>query len=92
MHPEGRTAIVMRLRSAEGHLGAVIDLLEAGEAPCEQVLHQLGAVRAALRVAGELASGDRLYSGNAIATSTPTTSSRINRSCVCLLPKTHPPP
>jgi DNA-binding FrmR family transcriptional regulator len=52
MHPEERTAIVMRLRSAEGHLGAVIGLLEAGEAPCEQVLHQLGAVRAALRVAG----------------------------------------
>ena len=51
MHPEERTAIVMRLRSAEGHLGAVIGLLEAGK-PCEQVLHQLGAVRAALRAAG----------------------------------------
>ena len=51
MHPEERTDIVKRLRSAEGHLGAVIGLLEAGK-PCEQVLHQLGAVRAALRTAG----------------------------------------
>ncbi len=51
MHSEERTDIVKRLRSAEGHLGAVIGLLEAGK-PCEQVLHQLGAVRAALRAAG----------------------------------------
>ena len=51
MQPEERAEIIQRLRSAEGHLGAVIGLLEAGE-PCEQVLHQLGAVRAALRAAG----------------------------------------
>jgi len=51
MRPEEQVDIVRRLRSAEGHLGAVIGLLEAGK-PCEQVLHQLGAVRAALRVAG----------------------------------------
>ena len=51
MHPEELTDIVKRLRSAQGHLGAVIGLLEAGK-PCEQVLHQLGAVRAALRAAG----------------------------------------
>jgi len=51
MYPEERNEIVNRLRSAEGHLGAVIGLLESGK-PCEQVLHQLGAVRAALRAAG----------------------------------------
>ena len=51
MRPEEQVDIVRRLRSAEGHLGAVIGLVEAGK-PCEQVLHQLGAVRAALRVAG----------------------------------------
>ncbi len=51
MPPDERTDIVKRLRSAQGHLGAVISLLEAGK-PCEQVLHQLGAVRAALRAAG----------------------------------------
>lgn len=51
MHPDERVDIVRRLRSAQGHLGAVIGLLEAGGS-CEQVLHQLGAVRAALRAAG----------------------------------------
>lgn len=51
MQPDERSEIVRRLRSAEGHLGAVIGLVEAGK-PCEQVLHQLGAVRAALRAAG----------------------------------------
>ncbi len=51
MQPEERAEIIRRLRSAEGHLGAVIGLIEAGK-PCEQVLHQLGAVRAALRAAG----------------------------------------
>ena len=39
------------MRSASGHLKAVIEMTEAGR-PCEQVLHQLNAVQAALRVAG----------------------------------------
>lgn len=51
MEPEERDEIVRRLRTAEGHLGAVIRQVEAGKS-CEQVLHQLGAVRAALRAAG----------------------------------------
>ncbi len=51
MKPEDNMEIVRRLRTAQGHLGAVIQLVEAGK-PCEQVFHQLGAVRAALRVAG----------------------------------------
>ncbi len=46
MHPKGQVNITVRLRSAEGHLGAVIGLLKAGK-PCEQVLQQLNAVRAA---------------------------------------------
>jgi DNA-binding FrmR family transcriptional regulator len=50
MPPEARTQILQRFRSAQGHIKAVIDMLEAN-APCEQVLHQLGAVQAALRVA-----------------------------------------
>lgn len=40
--------ILHRLRSAKGHLQAVIAMVEAGE-PCESVLHQLYAVQAALR-------------------------------------------
>jgi DNA-binding FrmR family transcriptional regulator len=45
------TEILLRLRSAEGHLRAVIAMVEA-EQPCETVLLQLGAVQAALRAAG----------------------------------------
>ena len=46
-----REEILQRLRSAAGHLNAVIEMVTAG-APCEQVLRQSGAVQAALRSAG----------------------------------------
>lgn len=49
--PTSHVDITRRLRCAAGHLQAVIEMTEAG-APCEQVLHQLNAVRAALHVAG----------------------------------------
>jgi DNA-binding FrmR family transcriptional regulator len=49
--PGEEHAVQMRLRSAEGHLHAVIQMSADG-APYEQVLHQLGAVQAALRAAG----------------------------------------
>ena len=52
MQPEEQIEITRRLRTAEGHLRAVISMVEAGE-PCEQVLYQLGAVRSALRIAGD---------------------------------------
>ncbi len=51
MRPEEQAEIIRRLCSAEGHLRAVISMVEANE-PCEQVLHQLSAVQAALLVAG----------------------------------------
>lgn len=51
MRSEVPAEVVNRLRSAEGHLRAVIRMVEADE-PCEHVLHQLGAVEAALRAAG----------------------------------------
>ncbi len=44
-------ALLNRLRSAEGHLHGIIGMLEVDE-PCEQVLHQLEGVEAALEVAG----------------------------------------
>jgi DNA-binding FrmR family transcriptional regulator len=43
--------IMQRLRSAAGHLNAVLEMAESGQS-CEVVLHQLNAVQAALRVAG----------------------------------------
>ncbi len=51
MKPELDPEIVRRLRCAAGHLNAVIKMTESGK-PCEQVLHQLNAVQAALQRAG----------------------------------------
>jgi len=51
MYPEERVEIVRRLSSAEGHLRAVIYIMES-VLPCEQLLRQLGPVRTALRAAG----------------------------------------
>lgn len=48
--PEER-AVLARLHTAQGHLRATITMLETGQ-PGEQVLHQLGAIQAALRAAG----------------------------------------
>lgn len=51
MKPDQQSEIIRRLRCAAGHLNAVIEMTQAGQ-PCEQVLHQLNAVQAALRVIG----------------------------------------
>ena len=51
MKPDQQSDIISRLRCAAGHLNAVIEMTETGQ-PCEQVLHQLNAVQAALRAAG----------------------------------------
>jgi DNA-binding FrmR family transcriptional regulator len=48
MRADEQAEVIRRLRSAGGHLEAIISMLEAGE-PCEPILHQLGAVQAALR-------------------------------------------
>ncbi len=47
---EERSEIVRRLRVSEGHLHATIGMVETNQ-PYAQVLHQLRAVRAALRAA-----------------------------------------
>jgi len=44
---EERREIVRRLHISEGHIRAVAAMVESGQ-PCEKVLHQLGAIRAAL--------------------------------------------
>ena len=51
MKPDQQAEIIQRLRCATGHLNAVIEMAEKDQ-PCEQVLHQLNAVRGALRAAG----------------------------------------
>jgi DNA-binding FrmR family transcriptional regulator len=45
--PDERLAILNRLRSSQGHLRAVIRMVEE-DRPCEQILHQLDAIQAAL--------------------------------------------
>ncbi len=52
-----KTAILNRLRSAEGHLRSVIRMIESGES-CGHVLHQLDAVAAALCAAGRALRDD----------------------------------
>lgn len=49
--PNSQVDITRRLRCAAGHLQAVIEMTEI-DATCEQVLHQLNAVRAALHMVG----------------------------------------
>ena len=49
--PVEKEALLQRLRTAEGHLHAVGPMLEDDQ-PCQQVLHQLNAVRCALEATG----------------------------------------
>jgi len=51
MKPDQQSEILRRLRCAAGHLNAVIEMV-VNEKPCEQVLHQLNAVQAALEAVG----------------------------------------
>jgi len=48
MVTDSQVEILQRLRTTQGHLGAVIEMAESGQ-PCEQILHQLNAVQSALR-------------------------------------------
>jgi DNA-binding FrmR family transcriptional regulator len=45
--------IRQRLQCASGHLNAVLTMVEK-ESPCEEVLHQLHAVEAALKMIGQI--------------------------------------
>jgi DNA-binding FrmR family transcriptional regulator len=49
--PVEQDAVLQRLRTVEGHLHAVSQMLEDG-VPCQQILHQLNAVQCALEAAG----------------------------------------
>ena len=67
---EDQSALLTRLKTAEGHLHAVIGMVETG-ASCEQVLHQLNAIRAALRVAGRTLVKCQLQTSARIITEAP---------------------
>lgn len=75
MKPNGRSEIIRRLQCAAGHLNAIIKLAEAGE-PCEQVIHQLAAVDAALRAAGARLIVCQVQFSQAIILDSPSSSRR----------------
>jgi DNA-binding FrmR family transcriptional regulator len=56
MNAEERVVILNRLWSIEGRLQAIIGMVKA-EKPCEQVLHQMQAVEAALCAATRVLRG-----------------------------------
>jgi len=71
-----QSEILQRLHSASGHLNAVIIMAETGE-PCEQVLHQLGAVDAAIRAAGARLLICQAQSSQAIILDSPSPKQRM---------------
>ena len=57
-HPQS-TDVLNRLARIEGHVRAVKQMSEAGK-PCAEVLHQIGAVQAALRKVAQIVLEDHL--------------------------------
>jgi DNA-binding FrmR family transcriptional regulator len=51
--PVEKEAVLQRMRTVEGHLHAVNQMLE-DDIPCQQVLHQLNAVECALEAAASM--------------------------------------
>ena len=76
MKPDQQSEIIRRLRCAAGHLNAVIEMTEAGQS-CEQVLHQLNAVQAALRAAGSKLIICQAQSSQTIILDSPSPKQRI---------------
>ena len=69
MQPEEQK-LVMRLRSAQGHLRAIIGMIENGQ-PCEDVIYQLIAVQTALRATGLAVLRRQLQASAAVIKSDP---------------------
>jgi len=65
MSLENSSHIIRRLRSAKGHLQAVTNMVESGEA-CKDVLHQLNAVQCALKAAAQMLLEEHLKESETI--------------------------
>lgn len=76
MKPNQQVEIIRRLHCAAGHLKAVIEMAEAGQ-PGEQVLHQLNAVQAALRVAGTMIVCCQAQSSQEVIRTSPSPEQRV---------------
>lgn len=59
-HPHAQSAeVIRRLKRIEGHVRAVREMSEAGR-PCAEVIHQIGAIEAALRRTANAVLADHL--------------------------------
>lgn len=65
-----KQALVARLLTAQGHLSAVIRMVE-NDQPCEEVLHQIAAVRAALNAISLQLLKQQLCNSTALITADP---------------------
>ena len=79
MSEEDKGAVLNRLRNAGGHLEAVILMVEEDK-PCEQILHQLNAVQAALHKAGALIFAKQIENCTAIIADCPHADERANQA------------
>ena len=70
MTADPQAEILRRLRCAAGHLNAVIEMAEDGQ-PCENVLHQLNAVEAALHAAGGRLVSLHIHASEAVILANP---------------------
>ena len=77
MTPDPQAEVVQRLRCAAGHLNAVIEMAENGQS-CEQVLHQLNAVEAALRAAEVHLVNTHIQASEAVLLSNSSPAQRAN--------------
>ena len=76
MKLDHQSEILKRLRCAAGHLDAVIHMTETGQ-PCNQVLHQLNAVQAALRAAGVMMIECQALSSQEVILNSPSVEQRM---------------
>ncbi len=76
MKPDHQSEILKRLHCAAGHLDAVICMTETGQS-CDQVLHQLNAVQAALRAAGVKMIECQAQSSQGVILNSPSVEQRI---------------
>ena len=77
MKPDQQSDIIRRLYYAAEHLNTVIEMTEAGQ-PCEQLLHRLNAVRAALHLTGTKLIVCQAQSSQAIILDSPSPQQRTS--------------
>lgn len=75
MQADQPTEVIRRLRSAAGHLNAIVTMAEDDDS-CEKVLHQLNAVEAALHMAAFRLVAWQLHQSEVMILTSPSESQR----------------